>query len=386
MRNTVEGRLALVALFAALTLVFSVHIVTQARRYGWTRLVRSSMRYVVGTVLLTGGVVCSVLKPAPLWAPILTIILLTYGLLMTYGTAVYVLENRPPRLHRHALTWWVTALLSATTIFDVLRGNNRGNFVDNEPYVPTATYFIANMLAVACLLVLEASIAGVYWRSVRANHALTSVAASTYTLRRSTGLIAFSLGAAGLFVFEVRLVCAMLGVASPLLDQVFLISESVVPVLAVTLFLLSIATTWPYLVIARLIHWVVIRRRRDAYALLAYLQQRMLQVVPTVPHVELADPQLRWGRALSEIADAREVLWSDADRSTPITPDTEAARLFRLLHAGHQYGADIPTGRSLHLPIGDARMVEHNLAVARALQRLEQHAACMTKDDIHADA
>jgi hypothetical protein len=31
-------------------------------------------------------------------------------------------------------------------------------------------------------------------------------------------------------------------------------------------------------------------------------------------------------------------------------------------------------------------MIEHNLAVARALKQLEQHAASAAKDDRHADA
>jgi hypothetical protein len=109
----------------------------------------------------------------------------------------------------------------------------------------------------------------------------------------------------------------------------------------------------------------------------------MRAVVPTVPHLDLADPQLRWGRALSEIADAREVLWSDAPRALPIMPNDEADRLFHLLRTNRQYGRDRKVGPHLHPPISNERVVEHNLAVARALQRLEQQQRAPAEQDNH---
>ena len=103
----------------------------------------------------------------------------------------------------------------------------------------------------------------------------------------------------------------------------------------------------------------------------------MLTAVPSVPHVELADPQGRWDRALTEIADAREVLWGNDQRTTPITPDEEARRIIHWLH----HPRDRIAGKHLHPRINDDRIVAHNLAVARALQQLEQQATTQETRD-----
>jgi len=377
MRDSVTGRVALLVVYGAIALLFSIRTYTTVRRRGWTRLLRSPARHVLVVVLLAAGVICSVIKPAPPWAPILTIVLITYGVLGMYAIAVDALEDRQVRLSTTPGFWWVTALLGATLVFDYLRGDNRGNFVDNEPYVPTIPYFVANMLAIAPILGIETAIARVYWRSVRTYHALDSVVASVYTFRRMTGLVAFSVGAIGLAMIELKLVLAMLGVPSPLADRMFTISTTVIPPLSTALVLVSISVTWPYTLVARALRAVSIRRRRHDYARLAYLQQQMLTVVPTVPHVELADPQQQWNRALTEIADAREVLWSDAPRTTPITPNDEARRIWwRLLHPKAR-----TVGPYLHPPIDNATVVQHNLAVARALHQLEQQQSTNPKED-----
>ncbi len=383
MLNPLDSRFTLLVLFAGIVLLFSVRLYGSVRQHGWTRLLRTHVRHIVAASLLAGGVVCSVLKPAPAWAPALTVILLTYGLLVAYVIAVDMLEDRHIRLRHSALTWWVTALLGVTAVFDVLRGDNRGNFVDREPYVPTATYFIANVLAIAPMLLLQVRIAAVYWRSLRTNHALTSVSATVYTLRRGTGLVALCIAAFGLAMIEVQLVCAMLGVTSPLLDRVFTLTQSLAAPLAAALFLLSIGVRWLYILIAQALRARATYCRQHDDALLAYLQQRMRTVVPTVPHVELADPQLRWDRALSEIADARELLWSDTPRTTPITPEDEADRLYRLVQSNQQYGRDITIGPHFHPPIRMEQVVEHNLAVARALQQLEQQQLAPTEQEHH---
>jgi len=373
MLNPLDSRFALLLLFGSIALLFSVRLYASVRQHGWTRILCTPARHILAACLMAGGVVCSVLKPAPPWAPALTIILLTYGLLVTYVIIVDMLEDRHIRLRHSAFTWWITALLGVTAIFDVLRGDNRGNFVDNEPYIPTATYFVANVLAIAPLLLLEGSMTAVYWRSMRTNHALMSVAVTEYTLRRGTGLVALSIGTFGLAMIEVKLLFAILGVTWPLLDRVFTLTQSLAAPTATALFLISISMRWPYMLIAQVLQAASTHRRQHDYALLAYLQQRMRTIVPTVPHLDLADPHLQWDRALSEIADAREVLWSDAPRLAPITPDDEACRIDRLMQANQQYGRDIKAGPHLHPPVGDDQVVAHNLAVARALQRLEQH-------------
>jgi hypothetical protein len=194
-------------------------------------------------------------------------------------------------------------------------------------------------------------------------------------------LAAFTLAATSLVIIELKLILALGGVTWPLLDHVFTISNIVTGPTVVTLLVLSVSLTWFYRRIAHLIQRVTTRRRRADAALLTYLQQRMLAVVPTVPHVELTDPHLQWNRALSEIADAREVLWSDTHRSTPITPNDEAERLFRLLQSNRQYGRDMRAGTSMHPPLEDEHVVEHNLAVALLLQRLEQQGTAPDRED-----
>jgi hypothetical protein len=254
--------------------------------------------------------------------------------------------------------------------------------VEGDPFTPTLNYVTSYTLALGILLYLHLRIVGVHWRSVRIHHALTSVVGITYTLRRSTAMAAFMLGAVNLIVLELKLLAAWGGGTWPLLDRVGALNTFTAPA-AILLLLASVSFRWLHARIAGRIQSSYTRQRRHTAALLTYLQHKMLQAVPTVPHVVVADPQLQWSRALTEIADAREVLWSTEHRTTPITPDEEAARLFRLLQANHQYGRDIRAGSSLHPPLEDATIIAYNVAVARALQHLEQqHLTSTTKENV----
>ncbi len=95
MGDTVAGRAALLLAYAALALLFSVRAYRSVRKRGWTRIFQLPARNLLAVTFLAGGVLCSVLKPAPPWAPALTMILLTYGVLVAYVIAVEMLEDRP---------------------------------------------------------------------------------------------------------------------------------------------------------------------------------------------------------------------------------------------------------------------------------------------------
>lgn len=368
MNDPRDARRVLLVLLLVLALLFLTRMVTIVRTRGWTHTLIPTIRHFIATALISLSVGVSLITPPPGWAPALNFVLVTYGFLLAYNVTVHVLEGRELPLVGTRSFWLITALIGVILLLNVLRGWNDGNFIEGDPFTPTVNYVTGYTLSLGILLYLHLRILGVYWRSVHTHHPLTSAVGSTYTLRRSTGMAAFMVGIVNLIILEIQLLAAWGGVTSPLLDRVVALNTFTAP-LAILLLLASVSFNWMYTRIARGIHYGYTRQRRESAALLTYLQHKMLEAVPTVPHVAVTDPQLQWDRALTEIADAREVLWSDTPRTTPITPDDEARRVFDVVRQKRP----LSTGPYFHPPIADASIVAHNVAVARALQRLEHH-------------
>jgi hypothetical protein len=370
MRDPQDAWQVLFVLLLALALVFLTRSAALARTRGWTHTRIPIGRQLVATVLVSIAVGTSLITPSPAWAPALTFVCFTYGLLVAYQVTVHMFDGRQVSLVRTYSFWVITAVIGIVLLLDGLRGGNHGSFIEGDPFTPTRNYVTSYTLALGTLLYLHLRIVGVHWRSMRTHLPLTSAVGITYTLRRSTAMAAFILGAVNLIILELQLLAAWSGVRSPLLDRVFALNTFTAPT-ALALLLASVSFHWVYTRIAHGIQYGYTRQRRQTAALLTYLQRKMLEAVPTVPHVEVADPPLHWERALAEIADAREVLWSDAPRTTPITPDEEARRVFEVVRKQRS----LRIGPYLHPPIDDTALVAHNVAVAQALQRLEQHLA-----------
>jgi len=370
MADALAARRILFVLFVTIALVFGYRTYGLYRLRGWKPTLLPTARHIPANVLLAAGIACTVITPSPAWVSALGFILMAYGLLVTRQVAAHILNIDRRRLLHTRFFWIITMLIGCAIVLDAREPQRLGSFLDRA-FAPTPAYIAANVLAVGTVLLIELAVMRVYWNSLRQHHAWTSAVAISHVLRRSTALAAFTLAANSLVIIELKLVLALGGITWPVLDRVFTISNIVTGPTVVTLLVISVSLTWFYRGLAHVIQQTTTRRRRQQAALLAYLQQQMRTIVPTVPHLDLRDPHQQWNRMLTEIADAREVVWSAVRRTTPLTPDDEAARIFHLLH----HPQDRTTGTYLHPPISDDQIVEHNLLVARAFKRLEQQRA-----------
>ncbi|HEU4327421.1 MAG TPA: hypothetical protein VFS21_30060 [Roseiflexaceae bacterium] len=109
------------------------------------------------------------------------------------------------------------------------------------------------------------------------------------------------------------------------------------------------------------------KRRQQRYDRITYLHQKMMQVVPSALF-PIDDRLVDLDQVMTEISDARRIIWSNISSVWIATPQKEAEIIFQLLA---NKTVITETGMFFPPPIGTWDILRYNDVVAMHLQRLE---------------
>jgi hypothetical protein len=306
------------------------------------------------------------------WLFILRVCAMVYSLLLAYLAIDQLLNNKAYQpMFTHKLFWGTTALLILGVLLDI---GNRNYTLDASmgivPFQPAWLFGITYALNYGIPWGLGVLIIWLYWRNL---HYYFDLA---YTVRRIMCMLGFLMGAfciGSLCLFGAAINLFFLLVvgqpAGSLLNPICLSLR------LVTFTSLVLGFILPQFVLSRWIRPLeryLARRKQRQDALLSYLHEQMIQLVPGV---HLPQNELLHVRTPIEISDVRQIVWSHVPRTLPITPREEAEYLFALIH--HQIVMEGP-GKYMPPATRSPNVVKHNLAVAKHLKCLQGTTGAMT--------
>lgn len=303
----------------------------------------------------------------PWWLYFLRTSLMNYSIVLAYLAIDQMLNNKPYQpILKHKLFLSITALSIVALILDYMR---RAALNSTLPTMMNTAFFQTDWFS-QIVFILDYGVPWylgiltifLYWRNLHRYLDLN------YIVRRSVCMLGFlaSIFCIGSFC----LLMAGLNLASFLFSGHIgnsQINQICNTISLLTSSLLILGFTVPEFVLTRAtrpLERYLTWRRQQQRALLAYLHEKMIQIVPGVhlPHNGLLE-----ARILIEISDARQIIWSQTPRTKLITPREEAEYLFYLI-CNHRVfdtpGAYLPP-KTRHRSI-----LKHDLAVAKHLKRL----------------
>jgi hypothetical protein len=95
-----------------------------------------------------------------------------------------------------------------------------------------------------------------------------------------------------------------------------------------------------------------------------------------VPQVRFQGEQLGPLRLYVEIRDARRMIWSQIEHTQPLTPEAEAEQLMKFVRTKQVIAESGPFSP----PPRQQKVLQHDLAVAAHLKRLEQQSPALFLD------
>lgn len=308
-------------------------------------------------VLVVILLITALSNPVPAWVVVLRIFAIHFSLFLTSITIDQVLNNKPYQsILYHKRVPFFMMLASTGALLAYIRETDALHDKPTAVYVlmTYSSYFVNYGSYLYTIL----NVIGMYWRSFRQN---TNIPYMVRRMMCMAGMVcaAVSVGAdATSHVFA--------PVLNPDLDLVLqTVSSTMIPI---TFTVLTMGFMTPHALLAWLLAPIersVAYRQQRQQQQLSYLHRKVIQLVPSV---QLHNNQLLNIRALIEISDARQIIWSQIPRHTPITPRDEARLLFYLLQRSTVI---IGPGPYVPPPINRRSVVRYNLAVAAQLERLE---------------
>lgn len=303
--------------------------------------------------------------PLPWWV-------FTLGALgMLWGGAVSIMGLSRIILHQKINDtgphFWITACLSSVVVIaDIIR---RNYYTSLEAlilgYTPGDWTFVAAYVAYALNLMYFAWVViRIFIRSL-ARH--TDV---VYIARRWICIGSYVVGVLICIEGLVNLGIAIIWYNPPLIKMLSWIFHYVLFPLYGTLFLLG------FIIPDAVLAWLVLplrtreqRMREEQTSLLRKLHQLMIKLVPQVHFpMDNNNPLIEHVSMLTEISDARRIIWSHKSHAHPLTPEEEAEYLIELLQKQQTFKQ---AGHNAPPPLKQT-IYDHNLEVARYLSSMFQ--------------
>ncbi len=311
--------------------------------------------FVIAALLLSIHTLAKVvIKEVSVWAYILGDVTQHYGALFGYiGTYQLVNNKSYYALSKSKVFIFVTILSIVTTFTTIYNTNNLTSFVDNEPYIPSITYYISNAAHYLVFLVLSLLISLLYLHNLRIHQN------PVYTAIRSMLLIGFLCISAAMLIVEINLFVSIFitNVAQQQLNIIYHILKLVFAVL-----LTPILIAQPLIAfLSEAVNVYRIRRHQENITWLRYLHSTLTRIVPQIRLNDVSDED----DLLIEIADAEEHILSHVPLHHP-DPKLIAHHIHQLLV--EQVVVERP---GPHLPPTTKHPVNHSIRIAKHLKRLE---------------
>lgn len=315
------------------------------------------LKLIVSGILVIMSFLGFIIAPAPLWLALLRFVALLYALLFSYSANIWIVTG----YHHHLTTSKIFLVMTGSALIIIISAylsrENLGLIFQNEDFKPTLVYYVHYYLVCATLLFMYVLIIRLFWISLRQSKDLT------YIVRRTLGLTTYTAAALCVMVSTINLTLSVF-YGDMYRHQLNRIFYMIVPVLG----LMPIINIVPQPVLAKIVQpleHILVKRRERQQALLRHLHGTMVKIVPGV---QLQNEALRDLHMLIEISDARQMIWSQTQRTKPIAAKDEAQHLFTLCK--HDV-VIIGPGRYLPPPTRCQNIMQHNVAVAKHLKQLE---------------
>ncbi|MBV9615231.1 MAG: hypothetical protein JO031_07235, partial [Ktedonobacteraceae bacterium] len=338
--------------------VFLVYKIYQNRQ----RVSTPVLHILLGAALcLIIWVIAVVSRPLSLWQRIVTANAAQYGALLYYIALKHMFTNRRSTSLLKNQAFWITTLSVLTIIvLDIyLRAQPVFDGTTPLPLHQGWMFYTEAALSYSNLLYLNILIISVYVESLQRNIDTSDQG------RLWLFLLAFLISGLGLLLADINLFLFLAGDGN---SRIFLNSLYHLA-LVISALMVVLAYTLPDIFFLKLFRPLVsyrLYRLQQQQTLLRQLHQVMVKIVPDV---QLACEQAHDLRVLIEISDARQVIWSQQQRTAVITPQDEARHLLHLLHKNVVLATP---GEHQPPPTRHKPIVKHNVLTARHLKSLQK--------------
>ena len=247
-------------------------------------------------------------------------------------------------------------------IVDYLRRDHFASVTDPESFERSWMYVASQLCYNLPLIYVISMMVKLYWKN------LSQYKEPSFVVRRVFNMLGLTVAVTIMLIALVNTFVS-LAVNNPYRILLYSLVQNVG---RPTVFLLIIlGTVIPQPIIEKLLFplkYFLAQRERRQRELLCYLHERLIHLVPSI---HLPNEQLRDLRVLTEIEDARDVIWGQVPQTQPMKAREEAAHLFHLLRNN-----DIISQPGEHIPPSiQGNVLKHNVAVARYLRRFEARGA-----------
>lgn len=322
-------------------------------------LSRSSRRhYIVAGGLAGVAIASSVPRPPSLWLHSICVLSTHQALLIYYFAVEQVASGTIVQLFKKRLYLCTTLTSLIVVTMSYAERSNLTWFVDNEPYDPTRMYYLSQILFYGVGLWI--GILGIK-QGIQFSRTIVLL---QYKVRTWLNIWVFVLITVGVITVETNLVLSLLD-GDTYRRALNTLYHGLKIALGATLLMSGV----PSSALARVdvpLGYLARRRNQARQRHITYLHERLTRVVPivrlTLEHGEHAV------RQRIEIGDARDIIWSHTKHSGPVSPQEEAELLFALNQANVTFSQPGPYQAAVIPHDG----MQHNLAVARHLKKLER--------------
>ena len=304
----------------------------------------------------------SVHRPMQWWQYTLGNVVLHAIILLQYFVTDQLINSHIPKIKaavKHSTFQFTISFSLLMIIIDFSRRNHFASVTDPEVFERSLIYLLAQISYNAPLIYTIFLMIAIYQRS------LSRYQDISFVIRHIVVISGLAV-AVGIMVLALINTIISLVINNPYRVLVYSLIQNVGRPTVFLLVILGVMLPQRfYSRILRSHERILEQRQQEQLNLLRFLHARMIQIAPSI---HLQNEQLRDLRLLTEIDDAREMIWSQVPRTQPITPDEEAQHLFDLLRSNQT--VEQPGEYMLPAIRGDA--VKHHLSVAKQLQQLER--------------
>lgn len=320
-----------------------------------------TVRLMVGALFILMAALSESLAPSPLWRHLSSLLLFHQGMLFTFLGVDYLLHSqRSQSILRHKWFLGITMLSLASVAIDGQRPHILG-----DVFRPGQSLQLIDYLAYLSNYGVQIMILGLTVAYYAIN--LSKHKDIVYIFRRTLCMIGFSITMLCILATRVNYVFFLAPSNEPWSSSFCQINVAISSIFLIVGFMVPHALLQK---IATPISWLVRWRQDKINRLINDLHAMMLAIVPGV---QLNNRSVRHLRAVIEINDARQTIWSYVEREQPITPKDDARFIVQLLT---QQIILTEPGDHLPPPLQHRCSVRHNIATAKYLKRLlAQHPA-----------
>jgi hypothetical protein len=350
------GRILIFALAVVMGVYYCRRLYQNTNRIGRAALIK----LIIGASLVPLHPLTKAFETIPLWLYLPAIVSQHIGLLFVYFGFDQVENNRVHQDMKRRPLFWIVIVLSMLTIATAyVSHDNLGAFSDSESYIPTSAYYVYYFLNYFTMLVIGIP----FVKLVRPEISLHK--GMTFTISRFLtfcGILSLSIGVTAILLS--LLIAWATGQIQQGLIETYHLGKT-----GLALFLTGsvIITFIPRFVIDRLtapLFTYITHKQQANYVAIRHLHS---QIVAIVPNVHFQYGQFTEDELLTEIADARLLIWTHIPHRWWFGAKDEAKVLHHLLNRTIQIDSagNYPPA---HAPSDE---IAYNLRVAKYLRKMQ---------------